>query len=317
MTAAYVEKKNKATKSIRKILISSLIICLFLLSLLLSNEISRYVMNGLTLSVRVIIPSVFPFLLITDLFITNIRLDKFVPVRFFFEKAFKISGSAISTFLCGLLCGFPIGAKMSLDLYKNRIISKCECERLMSFSNNASPAYVICVVGMALRNSLTDGITLYLIMLLSAFFTGIIIGLKKNKSANKGFIIGQKYSFTDSVKQSTEVCINICGFITTFAIICGLVKMIVKSSMMCALLISFFEIGNACTYLSELRSFDPFISFVFTSFSISFSGISVISQTVCIASSHTDISMRNHIKYKILQGTLSAIISMIIFPIIY
>ena len=317
MTKQYAQNKRNLKNSIKKFWISALILALFLLSLVLSNEISRYVMNGLSLSVKIIIPSVFPFLLITDLFIANIRLDNIGPLRRIFEVLFRISGNAVSAFICGLLCGFPIGAKMSLDLYKNGIISKCECERLMSFSNNASPAYVIFVVGVALRKSIIEGLLFYFIMLASAFLTGSIIGINKKQSNNKKIILGQKYSFTASVKQSTEVCINICGFITTFAIVCGLVKKIIRSDILCALIISFFEIGNACTFLSELCSFNNFLSFVITSFSISFSGISVISQTICIAGTQADISIRNHIKYKLLQGTLAAVISMLVFPFLY
>ena len=120
-------------------------ILLFFTMLILSKEISTYALEGLDLAVKLILPSVFPFLLITDVLITSIRAEKVTVLHRAFERIFRISGEGIATFFCGILCGFPVGAKMSTELYKNGIISKCECERLMSFSNNASPAYVIFV----------------------------------------------------------------------------------------------------------------------------------------------------------------------------
>lgn len=317
MTTAYTKPNQKTKRLIRKLLISISVLTLFFLTITLSKEISTYVLDGLRLALKVIIPSVFPFLLITDLFTNNISVEKISPIRKAFEKLFGISGYAASTFLCGVLCGFPIGAKMSIELYKNGIISKYECERLMSFCNNASPAYVIFVIGMTLRSSLYQGMALYLLMIFSAFFTGVILGTSKQKNIYKVFIYEQKYSFVSSVQRSTEICISICGFITTFAIICGLIKRVIKNKLLCGILISFFEIGNASLFLSDLCIFRPCISFALTSFCISFSGISVIAQTQSILGNTHEISIFNHIKYKFLQGCISFISALIVFKIIF
>jgi len=315
MTDTYASKKYKIKKKIGNFLLGASVTVLFVISLLLSNEISVYFIDGLNLSIKVIIPSVFPFLLLTDLFITTVHLDKITPARNFFEKMFNISGNAISAFICGFLCGFPIGAKMSINFYKNGIISKCECERLMSFSNNASPAYVIFVIGLAFRGNIKDGILLYFIMAFSAFLTGLIIGISKKKTNNKGFIIKQNYSFVSSIRQSADVCINICSFICTFAIICGLTKKFICNKLVCALVISLFEIGNASVYLSKLCNDLRLLSFVLTSFAISFSGISVIAQTICISGTNNTLSVFNHVKYKFIQGIISAFLAFLFFSI--
>lgn len=316
MTDTCNNKKYEIKKRIIKFCLSLTVIIMFIIALLLSNEISVYFTEGLNLSLKVIIPSVFPFLLLTDLFIATVRLDKITPAKILFERAFKISGNAISAFICGILCGFPIGAKMSIKLYNSGIISKCECERLMSFSNNASPAYVIFVIGLALRKNLQEGIVLYFIMLLSSVLTGIIIGASKLKSTKISVISEQNYSFAESIKQSSSACINICAFITTFAIICGLTKRIVKHRLVCAAVISLLEIGNASLFLSELYKTYPTLSFSLTSFAISFSGISVIAQTVCITDSIKNFSIFNHIKFKLLQGIISAVLSVPAFWIL-
>ena len=314
MTETRAQKGTKLRANFKKTFITLLIAGLFIVFLFLSGEISGYVISGLNLSVKVIVPSVFPFLLITDLFIGSVGTKSASFINRCFERLFNISGRGAVVFMCGILCGFPIGAKMSLELYTNGIISKCECERLMSFANNASPAYVIFVVGAALRDNIFEGIALYLITVVSAILTGLIIGINKNKTDNAGFITKQNYIFTKSVKQSTEICITICGFITTFAIICGLCKKFIKHNISLALLVSFLEIGNASVHLSELYNCDGFLSFALSSFSISFSGICVISQTASLIDSEYKISMLKHTGYKLLQGIISMLLSMAIFP---
>ena len=202
---------------------------------------------------------------------------------------------------------------MSLDLYKNGIISKCECERLMSFSNNASPAYVIFAVGATLKCSIKDGIALYLIMLSSSILTGIFIGINKEKSKNMSFFIEQKYSFTDSVKSAAQICINVCSFITTFAVICNLIRKFVASELICALVFSLVEIGNCSAYLSESCNLPPVCNFVLSAFSISFSGACVIAQVASIGVPCARPSIIKHVTYKLVQGVISVILSFVVF----
>ena len=315
MTIASVRKTQK-TKPFSTLLSSLAVIAIFLLMLIMSGDISSYVKEGLNLSIGVIIPSVFPFLLITDIFITSIRIEKIPLIRRIFERIFKISGYAAAVFLCGILCGFPIGAKLSVDLYENGIISKCECERLMSFCNNPSPVYVIFVVGLGLRRNLAHGFYLYTVSIISSSITGWLIGISKAKTNIIHNIRWQNYNFAKSIKQSSDICINICAFVTTFAIACGLIKKFVTNPLISGIFISFFEISNATSYLSELCICAPIYSFIMTAFSLSFSGISVITQTACISASRNDLSIINHIKYKLLQGAISIITSLVFIPFI-
>ena len=308
------KRNNKLIRSAKGTILFIFLLSLFFIMLLFSNEISTYVLDGLRLSVKVILPSVFPFLLISDVLISSSRFGKVHFLKNLFERIFNVCGEALCAFLCGILCGFPIGAKMSLELYNNGIISKCECERLMSFANNASPAYVIFVVGIALRGSVRDGILLYLIMIFSSLATGYFIGVNKKKSHNTNFILWQNYSFTNSIKSSATVCINICAFITTFAIICGLIKKLIKKTVACALIMSFLEIGNASLYLSELCISHPFYSFVMTAFALSFSGVSVIAQSTSLIGAGNDISIKKHVIYKLLQGAIATLFSASLFP---
>ena len=56
------------------------------------------------------------------------------------------------------------------ERYKVVKISKNECERLIGFSNNASPAFVISGVGYALFGSIRIGVFLYILSFISSIF---------------------------------------------------------------------------------------------------------------------------------------------------
>lgn len=58
-----------------------------------------------------------------------------------------LSGEGAYAFVLGLLCGYPMGAKLTADLYHAGKISRQESEYLLTFCNNPSPAFLVTYVG--------------------------------------------------------------------------------------------------------------------------------------------------------------------------
>lgn len=316
MTASGINEKEKHRSKAAALLTSVAFTALiFLVAVFFSDELAEYVAAGLSISVRVIIPSVFPFLLLTDLTIRYIRFERIGILRRIFERLFRINGAALPVLVCGILCGFPLGAKLALLMYENGKISKCECERLMVFTNNASPGYVICAVGIAMRGSLADGILLYASMVLSSVTVGFFLGINKSKSDISHFISWQKYSFAESVKSGVNVCLHICGFVTVFSIAVGLVDRFIMAAPLKAIIISFTEIGNAALYLSDLYIAPRWATLALTAFAISFSGLCVSAQVLSLIDKDSKISMRKYLPRKLMQGAIAALL-IIFFHII-
>ena len=65
----------------------------------------------------------------------------------FFKVVFGLSPGGAYVFLLGLLTGYPMGAKLTADLYYAGKISRQEAEYLLTFCNNPSPAFLITYVG--------------------------------------------------------------------------------------------------------------------------------------------------------------------------
>ncbi len=276
-------------------------------SFFMSDEISKYAYDGLSLSLKVIIPTVFPFMLLSDFSDQAIEFEKSRFIGNIFERAFRISRIGLGAFFSGILGGFPIGAKNAISLYDDGKISKSECERLLSFSNIPSIAYVISAVGMGMLGSLRCGILLYLATLISAIITGVILGIKRNYSQNTTIITKQKYSFVNSTKSAALGSLNIAFFVCAFSVLCGLIRRYFKSYLFCAHILPFFEVSNASSYLSDLCIFSLKQKMIFISFALSFSGLSVVMQSLSFIKSK-DISFSKCLFYKLLHGIISSLI---------
>lgn len=94
--------------------------------------------NGLTLWATCVVPSLFPFFVITNLLshtkvvsFTGKLLDKLM------RPLFNVPGIGGFAFVMGLISGYPVGAKVVSDFRENGLVSKDEGERLLAFTNNS------------------------------------------------------------------------------------------------------------------------------------------------------------------------------------
>lgn len=313
MTESEIKEKEKCRLPQLTALATSLgfTALIFLVAIFLSDEISDYVRGGLRLAIEVIVPSVFPFLILTDICFGYIHFERVEEIRRIFERCFNINGAALPVFVCGLLCGFPVGARLAIRMCDNGKISKCECERLVAFANNASPGFVICAVGLGIRNSLSDGIFLYSSMLLSSIICGMLFGINKSKSNELDFNLRQKYSLTESVKSASVICLHVSAFVCVFSIIIGLAKRMIKNAIAETVIITLMEIGNASVYLSNSCILPPLISLMLTAFAISFSGLCVCAQTLSLIDKNSNISLEKYIPRKLIQGCIAALTTLV------
>lgn len=307
----HTEEKRTILSFLISIFFTALI---FIPAVFLSSEIALIARRGLSLAFTTVIPSVFPFIILTDFSVRFIRFESVGALRKAFERLFGISGVGLSAFVSGVLGGFPLGAHRAIELYKNGKISKDECQRLMGFSNNASPAYVICAVGAGILRSVQSGILLYFITLTASVLSGIIAGKKSNYLTESTVIYEQNYSFVGSVKSAAAVSINIAAFITAFSTIAGIISIFLSSEVLKVFILPFFEIGGAVVSISELYAIPRELKLSAIAFAISFSGLSVYAQTASLTEGE-NISMKPYILIKLCSGIISAILTFFVFSL--
>ena len=121
------------------------ILVLFTISLIIfsSTNLSS-AKNGLILWANSIVPSLFPFFVATELLThTNLIYNMGKLLNKFMKPFFNIRGEGCFALIMGIISGYPMGAKISANFRKNNICSKEECERLLSFTNNSGPLFII------------------------------------------------------------------------------------------------------------------------------------------------------------------------------
>lgn len=131
-----------------KKLFPAIIVALLGFLLCFPKEALAATRDGLQLWLENLLPTLLPFFILTGILIHTGGITKIVhPAAPFFKMVFGLSQEGTYVFLLGLLCGYPMGAKLTADLYYSGRISRREGEYLLTFCNNPSPAFLITYVG--------------------------------------------------------------------------------------------------------------------------------------------------------------------------
>ena len=104
--------------------------------------------DGLALCFNVIVPSLFPFFVLSSL-VVDLGLAAYLgrAMEGLMRPLFRVSGSCAAAVALGFIGGYPVGARTALQLYQQGLCSKTEAERLLAFCNNSGPAFILGVVG--------------------------------------------------------------------------------------------------------------------------------------------------------------------------
>ena len=150
------------------------IFCLFLI-LRNSDTAIEYMNRGLRLCAKTVIPSLFPFMVISELIVSGgIGSTLIRPLAPLFRRLFRIPAAGCCAVLLGMLCGFPVGAKSAMTALDQGQLTREEAERVLTFSNNPSSAFLINAVGVSLWGNRKFGVALYIVVLVSQVLTGIL-----------------------------------------------------------------------------------------------------------------------------------------------
>ena len=170
-----MKKFNLFVFKIRKNILSIIFFLFTICLILFSSSNVQATKSGLKLWANSVVPSLLPFFIATELLsytnIPNIFQKIFTPIM---KPFFNISGSGAFAIIMGWLSGYPVGAKIAVNFRENNICSKEECERLLSFTNNSGPLFIIGTCGISLFGSSMIGLLLLITHLLGALTVGNI-----------------------------------------------------------------------------------------------------------------------------------------------
>ena len=155
-------KQNFYVLKLKKIFFPFIFISFTLCLLIFSKSNLSAVKSGLSLWANSVVPSLFPFFVATELLMhTDIVMQLGFLLNKYMKPLFNIRGEGSFCFIMGIISGYPIGAKIASNFRLNNICSKEECERLLSFTNNSGPLFIIGTVGILMFKNTTIGFLLF------------------------------------------------------------------------------------------------------------------------------------------------------------
>ena len=307
--------------------------------------------SGLKLWANYVIPSLFPFFVATELLMHTNIINLFGRLlNNYMKPLFNISGEGAFAFIMGIISGYPVGAKIASKFRENNICSKAECERLLSFTNNSGPLFIIGTVGILMYQNTTIGILLFITHLLGCISVGFIFRFWKRNDNFKSYNKKKDYNYlsdknnanfanlgevlAESITNSISTILLIGGFVVIFSSVISILKASGILNILCAsitpifnilhidsnfisgILTGFLEITNGIQSISSIACKNFSINLGITAFLLGFGGISVFLQVFSITSK-TDLSIKPYIYGKLLHGLFAAFYTFLfiqIFP---
>ena len=261
--------------------------------------------EGLDLCIRSVIPSLFPFFLLSGILVSSL-IGMTFPLLRPVGRILGIPEGAESLLISGFLGGYPVGAKSIRDAWANGYISKEDAQRMLAFCCNAGPAFLF---GMAapLFSGRTTGWALWAIHILSAVMIGCIL---PGKSCDRVvFKQNNLPNITRQLMDTLKVTAQVCGWIVLFRILLNYLDRwflwyfpVWGQVSIRGLL----ELANGCLSLSEISS--EGIRFLLCEAMLSFGGCCVALQTISVT---PGLSLKHYFMGKLGQPILSLFFSAI------
>ena len=298
-------------KNVSKARVIFLSIFLFL-TILHAKDVIVGVKEGVLLCVYTIIPSLFPFLVLTNM-IHPLLLGHKIPLLNHLGSIMGIPIGAESIFFLGALGGYPIGARIISEAYRHGELNQTHSRRLLGFCSNAGPAFIFGIVGTLFQQKYIPWI-IWGIHILSAIIVAMILPGKSRCFCQ----ISKKETntFLSSVEQSIRVLAKICSLITLFRAILYICQKWFKrmlSNTVWIIFSGFLELSNGCLSLSMITCDGE--RFIIAIVMLSVGGLCVGMQTKSITGS---LGIGYYIPGKLLQTMIGALlaymIQFIIFP---
>lgn len=230
-----------------------------------------------------VLPSILPFIFFTKVLGTTGTVEKFSslfkkPCEFLFNTP-QISSYV---FFMSIISGYPIGAKITSDLYLNGKLSRAEAFRMTSFCSTSGPMFIIGAVGSIMLKNAMYGYIIFVSHILGAILNGIIY----RKIKVKEIPFSEQHEKKSSLDLSTIVLDTSLSVISVGVIIAIFFVIITSFSPILgflppktsALFEGIIEITKGCIDIA--KSYNDFGKILACTFVISFGGISTILQSL-------------------------------------
>lgn len=280
--------------------------------------------DGLLLWFKNMVPALFPFMVISGLMI-RLQLTEHFAVFFrpFLGRLFLLHDDCLYVIFTGFLCGFPMGAKIIADLYREGRLNRPEAELLLAFCNNIGPVYFtgfalavlppgqslpVCFFGMY-------GLSfLYGLFLRHVVFRHrILLRIGPSRRACKkppALAAALDASIASGISSITKlggymIFFNLLTLLPQLAAPCQALLSGIQEETFSAVCRLFLEVSGGISSVAALKGAQKSIAWLILTL-LPFGGLSCIAQTGSMLAD-TDLPLRRYVFHKGIQTLIAAL----------
>lgn len=272
---------------------------------------------GMTLWLNTLLPALLPFIILTEILthINNIS-EPLSGLGSFFHILLGVSSWGGYIFLLGMLCGYPVGVKLTSDLYAAHRISKKEALYLTTFCNNPSPAFIITYLSKTCLKDIIPVRFLFasifisglLCMLFFRFFIyknpGYRCKIPTAVSEETACVFPHKSILDISIMNGFETITRLGGYILLFSILTGCIRYYQPFPVFWQyLFLAFTEITTGLSLIAS-SGLPALICAPLSVAATASGGLCILAQTRSVL--HPDLSLLPYVLSKCMNALLSA-----------
>lgn len=294
------------------------ILCLFIIFKFPIQSING-AKSGLLLWYSTIIPTLLPFIIISKIIVNSDSIKIFsYPFKILKKKFPTFNENIPFAIIMGIMCGYPMEAKLLNDMNKNNLIDNKNAQILLCLFNNASPMFIFgYVYGVYLKNILSIStiiLLIYIPIVIYGVFLFVASHIFKNNKISATSIDNinnqaKEISINDIFMDAVNTIVMIGIYMMLFSIASNILIKITDSNIICSACSSILEITlgiDTIWNLDILLNIKTALILAITAFG----GISSIAQTKCVLS-NTELSINRYIISKIILSCMTYISTII------
>lgn len=316
---------------LRRNIIPILILLIIFAFVIQPNNVSEGAFKGLNIWFNNIVPFLFPMFILSNILLQyNFMYSILERLSFFSRKILK-SKYALIPYFISFISGYPSGAMIVNIMAENKKITPNEANYILNFTNNCSFQFIAAVVAY----SMLGNFNLFIYIAIPHYLGAILLSflfLNKGRSLSMNLKYKPKPMpfnevFSSSIYKAIISTLTVGGVIVIFSVFSQFITTMLFTNkiflslnsnirdVIFALLIGSLEITNGCSIISA--SLLPIeIKLIIINFLISFSGMSIIFQTIAVTTG-LDFKVMDYVKAKFVLGIISSLLCVSMLLVLY
>ncbi len=275
------------------------------------------VRSGITYSLEVLLPSLFPFMFLSAFsseYGISSRLGRIIsPLT---ESLLYLPGCAGITVLLGMIGGYPVGAVGTASLLRRGKITADQAKRMLFFCVNPGPAFLISAVGDEMYGSKRIGAVLFAAQTAASLLLGCLLAVKARfheKIERNKFDADDKRPFSEAfvlaTKSACSAAVSLCSMVVLFSAFSSLILgafSVAEDSVTGAALRSVLEVTDGCARFAQIGA-----PMYLTALAVGWGGLCVHFQ-VFAAIPELSVNKPKFVTARLIVGAISACITMFV-----